>query len=41
MCKAWNMNASTVQQRLNNGWSMEEALTIQARQRRAQRGKVL
>ena len=35
MCKAWNMNASTVQQRLNNGWSMEEALTIQARQRRA------
>lgn len=27
MCKAYNMNSTTVRQRLNNGWSIERALT--------------
>ena len=35
MCRTYNMNATTVKQRLDNGWSKEEALTIKARQKRA------
>ena len=33
MCRNYNMNATTVKQRLEKGWSIEEALTIQSRQK--------
>lgn len=35
MCKAYNMNPTTVKQRMERGWTTEEALTIQAGQKRA------